>query len=678
GWENNAHSSRAFLFDDDCHGHDWNGLGLSGSVQTASEGDCLELSVPLPPDRPLDTSPRVLVMALDSEGYYDMTDFLMSEMGASIEATAHGNGPDLLLPGSQDVIISRIELRSYGDAGEVTAMNFTLASTASLDDLANFMLYEDVDNDGAVGQMDVLIGSGIPNGLNEVSIGLEEPLTVPLNRTINLLLSADIQQTASGVLDLQITDISTSGSLDNVRNVDVQRHYIGVPSDIEIDGAFADWANVGQHVDPANDVLSPVYNYTLMNKNIDIADVRLGLDQELFVYLSVSGVMLGGADIPTLRFRPGMPTTTAERDSDRDSVPDFIDGPFGNGTMRFDFDNDGVNDTFENGDFDSDGSVEHPRGGGDLWMNTTIPDNFPVNYSGNNVSVYVGPINITHVEKRGEDHIYVVVDSDDDPTTGARSRGAVGADHAIVLSGKHNELVSSRLLVFDPSAGNVPWTFVANISSAIDWYRMELSIDPAAMGIAPDENFTVFVSMEDWKGDYDIADLPFDSEDLALQQSLFGATRAAPGDDGILKPKRLLVSKGARPSPAERGEFVTFTITITNNLNYAVLGSVTDILPSGVTGTDLNAWFILNPGDTTVFTIMVQVDYDVPDNTWITNTAEVDFTDDQGNPQHIEADAKFKVQGGPFIIPEFSRLGIVLVGMVCVSVFSSRRLRRSR
>ncbi len=271
-----------------------------------------------------------------------------------------------------------------------------------------------------------------------------------------------------------------------------------------------------------------------------------------------------------------------------------------------------------------------------------------------------------------------MVDSDDDPMTGAVTHGAVGADHVVVISGKYNHVSASGLYVYDPAHTPTPWVFLENVATEIDWFRMESRIDTATMGIAPADNFTVFVSMEDWNGDFDVADVSFTSDIFDIIQFRSGTRASQPGDE-IRKPKnRMTVSKSVDNAHPLRGEFINYTITINNGLDYAVSGWLNDTLPAGVTGTDLYTTFTLAPGESISFVIMAQVNYDVPDNTWITNTAYVDYVDSTGSVVSIDASAKFKAQGGPIIIPEIQHITVAILGMMTITFIGLRKKKEEK
>ncbi|NPA76121.1 MAG: helix-hairpin-helix domain-containing protein, partial [Euryarchaeota archaeon] len=147
------------------------------------------------------------------------------------------------------------------------------------------------------------------------------------------------------------------------------------PETVKIDGAFGDWAH--QNIIP--DIIGDVYD-----ANIDLVNYShtSGFRD---VFMQVRGEFMGGTDIPFIR-------EWHWKDSDHDGVPDKFD-PY-----PHDFNNDGIPDNesyvIVDGkklpDVDGDGIPDYPYGP-DMWLNTTIPSDFPKPYAGRHVSVYIGP-----------------------------------------------------------------------------------------------------------------------------------------------------------------------------------------------------------------------------------------------------------------------------------------------
>ncbi len=145
------------------------------------------------------------------------------------------------------------------------------------------------------------------------------------------------------------------------------------PDRVRIDGAFGDWKN------RESDVIMDVHD-----ANIDLVNYSSTPDFT-DVFMQVRGEFMGGDDVPIVR-------EWVPKDSDRDTVPDKYD------LYPHDFNNDGIPDNKSyvvvNGeklpDVDGDGIPDYPYGN-DMWLNTTIPDDFPKPYAGRHVSVYIGP-----------------------------------------------------------------------------------------------------------------------------------------------------------------------------------------------------------------------------------------------------------------------------------------------
>src|SRR3989449_7145487 len=97
--------------------------------------------------------------------------------------------------------------------------------------------------------------------------------------------------------------------------------------------------------------------------------------------------------------------------------------------MPLDFNNDGTPDAQTNGDYDGDGITDYGfPGGTDYWLNTTIPNTFPVPYAGRAVSVYIGPTKSPPAP--GEDVLRLFLDVDNSTWSGY-SIGGVGAEPPI-------------------------------------------------------------------------------------------------------------------------------------------------------------------------------------------------------------------------------------------------------
>jgi uncharacterized repeat protein (TIGR01451 family) len=526
GWNHTAMGSNLLRFDNQADRNDWNGFSSVGSAPSACMGSRLETSIRVPRDMAaLVQAPRVLVMSLDSDGNSDVTNYLMSPNRGSLAATFRQTGADILAAASGGITMGDVVLSAHSP-GEATfrSLDFEVTGNGNASDILNPSLRNPTNQ--IVPATVVFDDAGF-------CMTFSVPLNMALNSSTTLTLEAEIAPSASGkTLGIALADANVTGGLVSVQNKYSRLHNIGLPDGMMIDGAFGDWALIPGNPDPADDVLSSSRNASFMNGNIDLAETRFMLNgpDSLFFYLSVQGTIMGGADLPTIRYRPGPVTPTNFTDSDRDSVPDNLDGYYQ------DFNNDGIPDsqaiTVGNlPDVDGDGTADYPDGP-DWWLNTTIPLGFQSPYGGKTVSIYIGPVSQTQVENIGDDRAYVLIDADDDAATGANLKGGFGIDFTIVISGKNNRILASELYRHDPANQPTGWSFVRNISAAVDWNRMEGAFDLSALGIASGQNFTLFVSTEDWRGSYDVMDAPFVSD--GLSPIPMGGTRAPAGNNVVI------------------------------------------------------------------------------------------------------------------------------------------------
>ena len=495
-------------------------------------------------------------------------------------------------------------------------------------------------------------------------------IDISSNSYVNFILAVNLNPNAAGkAIGLWVDQAAGTQALPSISG-QIKLHNIGMPGEMTIDGAFGDWSGIGGNIDPANDVIS-LRNNNQINKNVDIAQARASIDGDLFVYMSVNGNMFGGATMPVLRTRPGTSNVTNTMDTDKDTVPDYLD------PLPEDFDNDGVNDSSENNDVDSDGILDYTHGGTDYWLNTTLPGNYAPGYANMDIAVYIGPV----MDKinQGYDQAYVLVDSDDDPLTGTIIMGGIGIDHVAIVEGKNGRITSNQLYEFDLSLGDNPWAFIGNITAAGDSYRMELAINPASIGIT-NGNFTIYTAMKDWSGDEDILDEAIDSANIPEFAPL--STRGSPADDALAPKPRISISKTADLATASPGDVIMYTITydVSKADAYDVL--FTEIYPADVTflnatpaptaGDNIWDFGILADGTSGTIFINVTVDANVANNTILTNTIDATWNDGGTWPAGSSStDTTTTV----VIVPEFE-FGPLSGILIMVGVFLlGRRLR---
>ncbi len=513
GWNGTVMGTNLHRFDGTLNRSDWNGFYNAGSVDCELGGNGLEASLRIPRDMAASVNdPGMLVMTLDSEGNSDVTDYFMSESAGGNAATFRHSGADILTQGTA-ATLGELTLSAHSANGaEFRSLDFTAEGT--------FM--PDISLIGSDGS-EIPVRPSVSG--NTLSLEFVHPLVLEYGTAVTLTLEASIPLAAAGTLGLRLDSANATDGA-RVRNLNSKLHNLGMPEDMTVDGAFGDWAYSPANPDRAGDVISGSGNRDFINSNVDLADARLADDGvSLFFYASVHGVMMGGSEIPTIRSRPGLPGPAGEADSDRDSVPDRLD------TLYLDFNNDGIPDSEsvmpdDAPDLDGDGIADYP-GGPDWWLNTTIPADVEAPYGGSFVSVYIGPVDVSHRENLGDDRAYIMFDTDENPATGSNLRGAPGVEYAVVISGKQNRIMAAELYVSDPSHLPTGWRFVRDVSAATDWTRLEGAVQYSALGLGPGGNFTAYMALEDWNGAGDISDENLGASDLPASPS---GTRSPAGD----------------------------------------------------------------------------------------------------------------------------------------------------
>jgi uncharacterized repeat protein (TIGR01451 family) len=341
-----------------------------------------------------------------------------------------------------------------------------------------------------------------------------------------MFVVADLVMPPSGrSLGLSVSDVGTDAVASFSRGF-MTNVYVGSPQEISVDGAFADWNAIGPNHDADGDLAIPLHPMTL-NENIDIRDYRLNRTQtDVSFYISVDGRMLGGIDTPLIGRRPSLPSNITDRDLD--SVPDEYD------THLLDFNNDGIPDEAMANDVDDDGIRDYPFGN-DYWLNTTIPPEYPEPYRNRNVTVYIGPV--TQRILRGVDEVRVLLDSDDDPSTGLLTYAGsevMGMDHLVVVTGRNEKILSSEILTYNRT-GNVPWRNLGEAVSGKDSHRIEISVPTSYLNLSV--NGSAIFQMIDWNFRSDTGDDPIGTKSFnpggidTLSQE---GTKSPAGDNVVL------------------------------------------------------------------------------------------------------------------------------------------------
>lgn len=269
----------------------------------------------------------------------------------------------------------------------------------------------------------------------------------------------------------------------------------------KIDGNFDEWKNITGISDPLYDV-STHSNYT--HENIDLVEVKR---LHTHFYIKTAAPILAGDCIPEVITKPII-------DSDRDTVPDKYD------LYPHDFNNDGIPDNesyvIVNGerlpDVDGDGIADYPYGP-DMWLNTTIPSNFPKPYAGRHVSVYIGPL--PYVKITGNDTFFVYISSRN------------GTYHAPFLPFSSNYMVKITGRGFQSNA----FLFKYNGSA---WKKVKkVPVAFAGTQLEGDSYISgkIFVLSRDWLGQYDIEEFSNDGNVTIIKINQNDVSIEASADD---------------------------------------------------------------------------------------------------------------------------------------------------
>ncbi len=300
-----------------------------------------------------------------------------------------------------------------------------------------------------------------------------------LGQVGNSSLISEVRGHETFYLRLQATGTGTIGfkAKSNEKNVrivnEVESIRFGNIS-MGVDGNFDEWKNVEGTDDPEGDVHTNE-NYT--HENIDLTEIkRLGSE----FYVRTAAPILAGDCIPEVIMKPVV-------DSDHDTVPDNKD------LYPHDFNNDGIPDNESyvvvNGeklpDVDGDGIADYPYGP-DMWLNTTIPDNFPKPYAGKEVHVYIGPIPEEIIT--GNDTFFIYISSQN------------GSYHAPFLPFKSDYMVKISGMGFRANSylfryEDGKWQKIRRVKLAFSGTQLE------GNSLIGGE---IFVLSRDWLGQYDV------------------------------------------------------------------------------------------------------------------------------------------------------------------------------
>jgi uncharacterized repeat protein (TIGR01451 family) len=507
GWNNQIRYNAVHKFRDEDDRSNWSAFTPDRRLKVANDVNQVEIQFELTDES---EAPRFLLMSLDSAMNQDVSDILMTEELGALKVIETTIAPEVVT--NSTVPMTKLRFQSHGRSVILTNLNVSKEGNLS-DSMITVYLYEDSNRDGLFGSSDELKGSS-PVQDSRATFQLEERI----DGEVTMFLIADI---LSGVslrsFGLHLENVVSDAPSMTTREFETNVH-LGQPLGIVVDGAFADWSGASIDIDGDDDQSIPLFP-NRVNENADIREYGLNETQdEINFYMKVDGRMMGGVDAPIIGTRTPAPSQVT--DVDRDTVPDANDEHIS------DFNNNGIPDAATGSDVDEDGIQDYPVGN-DLWLNTTIPSDYPAPFADMNVTVYIGPISKRII--KGLDEVRIQIDSDGDPSTGLftfAQNKSFGFDNLIVVTGRNEMIWSSELFGFNASS-NVPWDYVKDVGSARDSSRLETSI--ALSDIAISSNYSVLFEIFDWNSRRDVSD-----DSLGTKSIDSEGTKSPAGDNVVL------------------------------------------------------------------------------------------------------------------------------------------------
>lgn len=516
GWNNSCVRSRLLEFSTTRGRDNWYGFGIKETASCAIENNKLEaafyMSAP---------SARTLLATKDVFGNVDVGDSIMSVGRGALTVDVETVAPDVVTDSEFPVLALNLRIQ----ATTLSALTFNFSKQGNLsDEIITVALYQDTNGNGVWEGADWwMVSANMVDGNALFQLNLSSN---PLEGNVSLFAVAQLSSMPRDhSFGLRLVNVVANATV-LVREGFRTNSYILSPPEIAIDGAFGDW-NAPFQTDNNDDVIRTDSANTTQNENIDLRNFSCHRADNVSFYMEIDhlGTMLGGDMIPAFYERP-KPHVPSYLDSDRDSVPDDLDGL--NGMYRFDFNNDGIPDVTEGGDVDDDGEQDYPFGN-DYWLETTIPSNFTEPYANKSVRVYIGPLPAKISE--GLDRVVVYLDRDG-PSTGLTTivdGQFVGYDFMFLVTGKGGRINSTGLFAYNQSS-LIPWEFFATLDAATDSFRMEFGVPAEILNLT--EDFVAYAYMIDWSRSYDRSD------SALTNATTKSRTRSPQGDNVVINEIR--------------------------------------------------------------------------------------------------------------------------------------------
>jgi hypothetical protein len=261
GWNGSVQSTSVSQYSSGTDQLDWNAWNSLGSMSVSASGDQLEAMAGMPVSVP--DSSRFMLLSQNAAEQNSMSYTVPGQGGLLVihQEPSSGIGADGTVPQSSIVAIMRLNITCDGADGTINSISGGTSGLTLAAPIEGIDVYVGVNN-----FVDVMVDT------SSVSPGTSVSLDMAL-ATIDSTFS-DVEILGEGV-----------GA------------YVGaLPSSIQIDGAFGDWA--GKTTADSDSVPNA-------NANIDIGAVGAVNDSTAsYFYVSVLGTMCGGSFVPLLKQIP--------------------------------------------------------------------------------------------------------------------------------------------------------------------------------------------------------------------------------------------------------------------------------------------------------------------------------------------------------------------------------------
>jgi len=281
GWNGSMQLSRLSEFTTHADRKDFSGFIGDMPVKAMVSGNQLEFSF----TKAHIENPTVRFFAKNGYGSEDTSLYAVRYMAPALRATIDLTMPEILIPGSMEAVLA-LELKGQRGDVEISGLSFQKLGNAS-----EFRLF-------------LYDGATILAESEDINLTFAQPLIVEegYGKTLSLFVEVDgIEITSSFGLSLQASGIITEDGPVSIEEKQTLAKvaYVGeIPTEVIIDGAFADWANGYIMLDADGDV--QFEDGTIMDdESIDIIEYGMYVGREdLAMYLSVDDRICNGTLLP--------------------------------------------------------------------------------------------------------------------------------------------------------------------------------------------------------------------------------------------------------------------------------------------------------------------------------------------------------------------------------------------